>query len=331
MRIRRRRGWELPEGEATPENLVLHRRALMAAAGAGAMLAPAAASAQWLLRRGDTPSDPWGRNPADLPDLPGSSRNLRYQPGRALSPEREAITYNNFYEFGTDKGIWSTALRMPVRPWTVRVDGMVEQPGEFGVDDLIRRLGLEERVYRLRCVEAWAMTVPWTGFQLSKLLDLVRPLGSAKYVRFETAAMQGVMPGLRQSWFPWPHIEGCTIEEAANELTFMPVGLFGRPLPPQNGGPFRVVFPWKYGFKSGKSIVRITLTDQRPKSFWETQQGNEYGFWANVNPEVPHPRWSQATERLIGTNERVPTRIFNGYGEFVASLYTGLQHERLWA
>jgi sulfoxide reductase catalytic subunit YedY len=220
---------------------------------------------------------------------------------------------------------------MPVRPWTIRVDGMVEAPGEFGVDDLISRIGIEERVYRLRCVEAWAMTVPWTGFELSKLLSLVRPLGSAKYVRFETAAIQGVMPGLRQSWFPWPHVEGCTIAEAANELTFMPVGMFGRPLPPQNGGPFRVVFPWKYGFKSGKSITRITLTDQRPRSFWETQQANEYGFWANVNPEVPHPRWSQATERLIGTGERVPTRLFNGYGEFVASLYTGLQNERLWA
>lgn len=332
MRIHRWRGWDIPEREATAEHLVLNRRALMAAAGAGAMLAPGAASAQWLLRRGEGGgTDPWARLPADLPDLPAHQRSLRYAPGRALSPERESVTYNNFYEFGTDKGIWPTALRMPVRPWTVRVDGMVEQPGEFGVDDLIRRIGLEERVYRLRCVEAWAMTVPWTGFQLSKLLDLVRPLGSARYVRFETAAMQGVMPGLRQNWFPWPHIEGCTIAEAANELTFLPVGLFGRPLPPQNGGPFRVVFPWKYGFKSGKSIVRITLTDQRPKSFWQTQQGNEYGFWANVNPEVPHPRWSQATERLIGTNERVPTRIFNGYGEFVASLYTGLQHERLWA
>ena len=175
------------------------------------------------------------------------------------------------------------------------------------------------------------MTVPWTGFELSKLLQMVKPLGSAKYLRFETAQLPAVMTGLRQSWYPWPHIEGCTIEEAGNELTFMPVGLFGRPLPPQNGGPFRVMFPWKYGFKSGKSITRITLTDQRPKSFWETLQASEYGFWANVNPEVPHPRWSQASERLIGSNERVPTRLFNGYGEFVAGLYTNLQNERLYA
>ncbi len=175
------------------------------------------------------------------------------------------------------------------------------------------------------------MVVPWTGFRLSALLDQVRPLGSARYVVFETAAVPGVMPGLRQSWYPWPYIEGCTVEEAANELTFMAVGLYGKPLPPQNGGPLRVVFPWKYGFKSGKSLTRIRLTDRRPKSFWETIQGSEYGFWANVNPEVPHPRWSQATERVIGTNERIPTRIFNGYGEFVAGLYANLPNERLWA
>ncbi len=329
MLIKRRRGWEIPESQATPEHLVANRRTIMKAAGAGAMLLPGAAQAQFW-RRGE-PADPWARNPAEVPDLPPSMRNTRYAAGRAISPERDAITFNNFYEFGTDKGIWSTARAMPTRPWTIKVDGMVEKPGEFDVDDIIRRIGIEERVYRLRCVEAWGMTVPWSGFQLSSLLSLVTPLASAKYVRFETAAIPSVMPGLRQSWYPWPHVEGCTIEEASNELTFMPVGLFGRPLPAQNGGPFRVVFPWKYGFKSGKSIVRITLTDQRPKSFWETLQASEYGFWANVNPEVPHPRWSQASERLIGSNERVPTRLYNGYGEFVAGLYTGLQNERLWA
>jgi sulfoxide reductase catalytic subunit YedY len=333
MRIHRRRGWEIPDSQATPEAAVLNRRAMMALAGAGAMLLPAAeARAQWLFGRRDaTPADPWARNPTDVPDLPPAMRNTRYQPERALTGEREPVTYNNFYEFGSDKGIWNLAQKMPTRPWTIKVDGMVEQAAEFDVDDLIRRIGIEERVYRLRCVEAWAMTVPWSGFQLSKLLDIVKPLGSAKYVRFETAQVPPHMVGLRQSWYPWPHIEGCTIEEAGNELTFMPVGLYGRPLPAQNGGPFRVLFPWKYGFKSGKSLARITLTDERPKSFWETLQGSEYGFWANVNPEVPHPRWSQATERLIGSNERVPTRIFNGYGEFVASLYTGLQGERLWA
>jgi sulfoxide reductase catalytic subunit YedY len=330
MMIKRRRGWEIPESQASAEAHVLNRRALMAAAGAGAMLLPAAeAKAQFFRRSG--PTDPWARLPVDLPDLPAAMRNARYAPGRALTPEREPVTFNNYYEFGTDKGIWTQALAMPMRPFTVTVDGMVETPQTFDIDTLIQRIGLEERVYRLRCVEAWAMTVPWTGFELSKLLALVNPLGSARYLRFETVQSRPHMAGLRQNWYPWPHIEGCTIEEAANELSFLPVGLFGRPLPPQNGGPFRVLFPWKYGFKSGKSITRITLTDQRPKSFWETLQGSEYGFWANVNPEVAHPRWSQATERLIGTNERVPTRLFNGYGEFVAGLYTNLQGERLWA
>jgi methionine sulfoxide reductase catalytic subunit len=331
MHIKRRRGWEIPESQATPEAAWLDRRRLMQGIAAGSLLAaPTAAEAQWLFRRGETP-DPYMRNPPSVPDLPPHPRNPRYEGGRALTPERDPVTYNNFYEFGSDKGIWSTALRMPTRPWTVKVDGMVEQPGEFDVDDLMARIGIEERVYRLRCVEGWAMTVPWAGFQFSKLLDIVRPQASAKYVRLETAQLPAHMPGLRQSWFPWPHIEGCTIAEAANELSFIVTGIFGRPLPAQNGGPFRIVFPWKYGFKSGKSLARITLTDQRPKSFWETLQGNEYGFWANVNPEVPHPRWSQATERLIGTSDRVPTRIFNGYGEFVAGLYTGLQGERLWA
>ena len=175
------------------------------------------------------------------------------------------------------------------------------------------------------------MTVPWTGFPLSGLLDQVGPQSGAKYVRFETAALPGAMPGLRQSWYPWPYIEGCTIEEAANELSFLVVGAYGKPLAPQNGGPIRFHQPWKYGFKAGKSLVRISLVAERPKSFWEAIQPAEYGFWANVNPEVAHPRWSQATERVLGTGERIPTRLFNGYGEFVAGLYTNLQKERLWA
>ncbi len=316
MFIRRRRGWELPESAATPQHWVLNRRALM---GAGAALLPSAALAQ---RRGEMPPGP---------PLPPHERNPRYVAGRELSPEADVTSYNNFYEFGTSKSIWRAARRMPVRPWTLRVDGMVANPREFDIDDLIRLMPIEERVYRLRCVEAWAMTVPWTGFELSALMRLVEPQAGARYVTFTTATIPGVMPGLRQSWYPWPHVEGCTIEEAANELTFMPIGLFGQPLPQQNGGPVRVVFPWKYGFKSGKSLVRISFTDTRPDTFWPVIQGQEYGFWANVNPEVAHPRWSQATERLLGSGERVPTQLFNGYGEFVAGLYTNLQDERLWA
>lgn len=317
MLIKRPRGWELPESAASPEALVMGRRqglglaaGLLAGLGAGPALAQGAPAA----------------------DPMAAARNPRYQPGRELTPERDVTTYNNYYEFGVDdKRISRAAQRLPTRPWRLKIEGMVERPLDLDMDGLLRMLQLEERVYRLRCVEAWAMTIPWTGFQLSTLLGLANPLASAKYVTFETAAIPAVMPGLRQSWYPWPYLEACTIEEAQNELSFMAVGLYGKALPPQNGAPIRVLFPWKYGFKSGKSIVRITLTDRRPVNFWQRLQDQEYGFWANVNPEVPHPRWSQATERLIGSSERVPTRLFNGYAEQVAGLYTGLQSERLWA
>jgi sulfoxide reductase catalytic subunit YedY len=312
MLLRKNPGWTTAEREATPEALFFGRRAALAAAGLGSI---GLASAP---------------RPAGAQEPPAAMRNPRYAPERAITPEREVTTYNNYFEFGSHKTISSGAQRLPQRPWTLRVEGMVEHPQEFALDDLMRRVPVKERVYRHRCVEAWAMVVPWTGFQLSELLKLAAPLGSAKYVQFETAAVPSVMPGLRQSWYPWPYVEGCTVQEAANELAFMVVGAYGKPLPAQNGGPVRVHFPWKYGFKSGKSLVRVVLTDQRPKSFWERIQPEEYGFWANVNPEVPHPRWSQASERLLGTGERVPTRIFNGYGEFVAGLYQGVQGERLW-
>lgn len=305
------RRWNLPETLVTPEHLVFGRRAAMGL-GAGLLAASSTAMAQ----------------PAGLPP---AMRNTRFAPGRDITPERDATTFNNFYEFGSHKSISRAAQALPQRPWTVKVEGMVETPREFGIEDLLRTMPIEERVYRLRCVEAWSMVVPWTGFPLSALLAAVNPLASARFVVFETAAIPGVMPGLRQSWYPWPYTEGCTIAEAANDLSFMVVGAYGKLLPPQNGGPIRFHQPWKYGFKAGKSLVRITLTDQRPVSFWERIQSAEYGFWANVNPQVNHPRWSQATERVLGTNERIPTQLFNGYGEFVADLYTGLQNERLWA
>jgi len=320
MLIRKARPWNLPESAVTPEALVTGRRALMAAAGGAFAAGPALAQ-----RAQPTTAQ------AAQPPLAGHARNLRFRPGRDITAEREATTYNNFYEFGSHKGIWTEAQRLPLRPWRVRVDGLVGNPREFDIDDLLRLLPIEERVYRLRCVEAWAMTVPWSGFQLSELLRIVEPRPEARHVSFETAVVPSAMPGLRQSWYPWPHVEACTIEEAMNELTFIPVGMYGKPLPPQNGGPIRVVFPWKYGFKSGKSVVRITLGAERPQTFWPRIQPAEYGFWANVNPEVPHPRWSQATERLLGSGDRVPTRLFNGYAEFVGDMYGSLQRERLWA
>ena len=310
MLIRIPRGWEIPDRDTTPESLVFGRRAALRAAGLAAIALPGMAAAQ---------------------DVPAAQRNPRYRADRDVTPEKDATNYNNFYEFGTDKGIARPAQRLPQRPWTIKVDGLVDKPQEFGIEDLLRRMPLEERVYRLRCVEAWSMVVPWTGFPLSALLKEAGPQAGAKFVRFETAALPSVMPGLRQSWYPWPYIEACTVEEAANELSFMAVGAYGKPLPPQNGGPIRFHQPWKYGFKAGKSLVKISLVAQRPKTFWEAIQASEYGFWANVNPEVSHPRWSQASERVLGSGERIPTQLFNGYGEFVAGLYSGLQRERLWA
>jgi sulfoxide reductase catalytic subunit YedY len=310
MLIRTRRGWELPESAVTPESAVMGRRAAL---GAGAAMAGLTLASE-------------ARAQAAAPAM----RNTRFQPGRDITPERDATNYNNYYEFGTSKNVTSAASRLKASPWSVKFDGLVEQPREIGLEDLLKQVNQEERVYRFRCVEAWAMTVPWTGFPLSELVRLAAPKPEAKYVVFDTAAQRDTMPGLRQVWYPWPYQEGVTIEEARNELAFVATGLYGKPLPPQNGAPIRVLFPWKYGFKSGKAVVRVSFQVERPVSFWEKLQASEYGFWANVNPEVPHPRWSQASERLLGSNERVPTRIFNGYGEFVAPLYTNIVNERLY-
>jgi sulfoxide reductase catalytic subunit YedY len=198
------------------------------------------------------------------------------------------------------------------------------------IDTLIRAMPLEERLYRHRCVEAWSMTIPWSGFPLKALLDYAKPLGSAKYVKMQTFLNPKVAPGQKQTWNPWPYVEGLTIEEAANDLAFMVTGAYGKPLAKQFGAPLRLATPWKYGFKSVKSIVLVEFTEARPATFWETINANEYGFWANVNPEVPHPRWSQASEKPLGGDERVPTLIYNGYGEQVAGLYDGMEGERLF-
>ena len=205
---------------------------------------------------------------------------------------------------------------------------MVEKPFEIAVDDLIRKMPLEERLYRHRCVEAWAMAVPWTGFPMTAFLDLAKPLSAARYLCMETFLDKAVAPGQRQVWYPWPYVEGLTMQEAANELTFLVTGVYGKPLANQFGAPLRLAVPWKYGFKSAKSLVRFTFTDERPKSFWEALAANEYGFWANVNPQVPHPRWSQATEKVLGTDETRPTVLYNGYGEYVAGMYNGLDDKK---
>lgn len=326
MWIKRQRPWDLPESAATPESVFLNRRSLMTGTAgliAGATLAPRLAMAQESFA-------PEGDPTADLYPV---ARNEAYPIDRDLTSYEQAATYNNFYEFGSHKEIWRAAQDLPIRPWTVTFDGMVEQEQTVDIDTLIRAMSLEERTYRHRCVEAWSMTVPWAGFPLADLVAFAKPLSGAKYVRFETFNDSSFASGQRQFWYPWPYVEGLSMEEAVNELSFIATGLYGQPIPKQNGAPLRLVVPWKYGFKAVKSIVRVTFTDERPLSFWEELQEREYGFWANVNPEVDHPRWSQATERVIGTNERVPTLLYNGYTEWVAHLYdgfTGRDLERLF-
>ena len=242
---------------------------------------------------------------------------------RPLTLEKYATTYNNFYEFGSSKNIWRSAQKLETNPWLVSIDGLVEKPLKIEAKELVELMGpIEERIYRHRCVEAWAMTLPWSGFEFSKLIEYVQPLSNAKYVQFETFLDPKIARGQKQKWYPWPYTEGLTIQEASNTLTFMATGLYGKELPKQNGAPFRLVLPWKYGFKSIKSIKKITFTDRKPISFWENLQPSEYGFWANVNPNIPHARWSQENEKLIGDDIKVvPTQIFNGYGEYVEHLY----------
>ena len=253
------------------------------------------------------------------------ARNTAYEvTERPLSDSDDVYAYNNFYEFGSHKEIADTAQAMRIEPWTLTIEGMVENPLTLDFDDLHRRFPLEERIYRMRCVEAWAMTVPWGGFPLAALMKAAQPKSEARYVLFESAVQEDTMPGLKSFWYPWPYLEAITIEEAFNELTFMATGLYGEPLRKQNGAPIRLVLPWKYGFKSAKSIVRIRVVEHREKTFWEELQPREYGFWANVNPEIDHPRWSQATERLLSSGDRVPTLPYNGYAEQVAPLYAGL-------
>ena len=321
MHVIRRRGWEISEREATPEHLFLNRRAFLAATGAaGIALSPTLAMAQRV---------------ADLPDpsadLYPVKRNEKYTLDRPITDEKINTNYNNFYEFGTSKQIARGAQALKLRPWTVKIDGMVEKPQEIGLDDLIRKMPLEERLYRHRCVEAWGMAIPWSGFPFAKLVEMAKPLSAAKYLRMETFLDPSVAPGQKQTWYPWPYVEGLTMAEATNELAFLVTGAYGKPVAKSQGAPLRLAVPWKYGFKSIKSITHFSFTDQRPKTYWEALQASEYGFWANVNPQVPHPRWSQASESLIGVGERRPTLLFNGYADYVAGIYKGLESERLWA
>jgi sulfoxide reductase catalytic subunit YedY len=254
-----------------------------------------------------------------------------------LTSFEDVTNYKNFYEFGVDKGDpAANAHTLATRPWRVKIDGLVAKPADYLLEDLVKPAALEERIYRLRCVEGWSMVIPWVGFPLAEVLKRVEPLGSAKYVAFETLVRPEQMPGQSSllQILDWPYVEGLRLDEAMHPLTILAVGLYGESLPNQNGAPLRLVVPWKYGFKSIKSIVRVSLAEAQPPTTWNKQNAGEYGFYSNVNPEVDHPRWSQATERRIGEGglfaKRRPTLMFNGYGDEVASLYAGMDLRKLY-
>ncbi|AHJ63016.1 Molybdopterin dependent oxidoreductase [Granulibacter bethesdensis] len=313
MFITVRPDWAISEASVSPEKNRLSRRSLLRAA----LTVPVLSTTVY-----GGPSYAAGSSPASKTDIPSA--------GRPLSAEKDVLSYNNFYEFGSTKDIVSAAQAMQLHPWSLTIDGMVGKPRTIAFEDLLGKMKVEERIYRHRCVEAWSMTVPWMGFPLADLIALAEPLSGARYVVFKTRMEPDQMPGLAQIWYPWPYTEGLAMDEATHPLAFIATGLYGKPLSPQNGAPLRLVVPWKYGFKSAKSLASISFTDQRPKTFWEQTGPREYGFWANVNPDVSHPRWSQASERLIGSDERVPTLLYNGYAEQVASLYTGRSREKLF-
>jgi len=316
--------------EITPEEVYLSRRRFMR--GAGALVA----SSLILAACGGQNSTPVpsaavetrptaGLAAAGFPPLQGSTDEL----GASLTTYEAITNYCNFYEFTTRKdGVAELAQGFRTSPWAVEVGGLVHNPRTFDLDDLFK-FTQEERIYRLRCVEAWSMVIPWVGFPLAKLLDEVEPMSQAKYVRFETLYDPEQMPGQDSAFYKWPYVEGLRVDEAMHDLAILATGLYGKPLTPQNGAPVRLVVPWKYGFKSIKSIVKIDLVEEMPVSLWMAALPREYGFYANVNPEVDHPRWSQATERRIGDTGRIQTLLFNGYADEVADLYPNLE-EREW-
>ncbi|MGC4026352.1 MAG: protein-methionine-sulfoxide reductase catalytic subunit MsrP [Mesorhizobium sp.] len=314
--IHRRPSWAIAESLATPESIFLNRRAILAGMGLG--LASAI-----LPRPARAESDPTA-------DLYPAKPNTAYKLDRSITPEEINANYNNFYEYGTYKEIAAEAQQLKTRPWQVEISGLVAKPMTVDFDDLVRKFPLETRLYRHRCVEAWSMTIPWAGFPLKSLVQAVEPQSSAKFVRFETFLDPEMAPGQNNFLYPWPYIEGVTIEEAMNDLPFLVTGAYDKPLAKQFGAPLRLALPWKYGFKSIKSIRKITFVEERPVGLWEAIQSSEYGFWANVNPDVPHPRWSQAQERVLQTGELVPTQLFNGYAEQVAHLYKGMDPATLY-
>lgn len=313
----------IPSREITPENLYWNRRSFLKAGAAVTSVAATGLAYRFL--------NPSGSMPLMTEELtgvlPASSASIAqgFNLDEAQTPLKRVVNYNNFYEFTTDKeSVGAASKGFVSRPWQIAVDGMVHKPRTFDIDEILKIGPLEERIYRMRCVEAWSMVIPWVGIPLAKILDLVEPMDTAKYVAFETLYDPKRMRGQRKAVLDWPYVEGLRMDEAMHPLTILAVGLYGRKLPPQNGAPLRLVVPWKYGFKGIKSIVKITLTSTAPPTTWSRSASNEYGFYANVNPDVPHPRWTQATEQRLGESGRRPTLPFNGYAEQVAHLYAGM-------
>lgn len=323
-----RKPWDIPESRHTAESVYRnrrqHRREFLRSIGIAAIgtgLSP-------ILIGCGQPTDEELKAAGAVAPLPEEQKQLypaqqneAFEYGRPETIQRDAAEYANFYEFTSTKAVYRYVDKFEPTPWKIEVDGLCAKPQTLDLDDVYKQFSLEERAYRHRCVETWAMCVPWTGFRLSDLLKTVEPEPAAKYVEFKTFNRPEQASQMQDPTYPWPYSEGLTMDEAKNELTFLATGIYGEPLPKQHGAPVRLVVPWKYGFKSIKSIVRITLTDKQPKTFWNELIPHEYGFEANVEPDVPHPRWSQATEWMLGSRERYDTVKYNGYGDYVAKLY----------
>ena len=309
--------------DITPQAVFENRRSIIktaAAGGFGMALAP------WFSRQAL----------AATPEKLAATINPAFANKDGLTSYKYVTSYNNFYEFGTDKADpAANADSLQTRPWTISIEGLVKKPMTLDIDALLKLAPMEERIYRMRCVEGWSMVIPWDGYSLSKLINKVEPLGSAKYVEFISLADPKQMPGVKSNIINWPYREGLRMDEAMNPLTLLTFGLYGEVLPKPNGAPVRIVVPWKYGFKSAKSIVKIRFTEEMPKTSWNQFDAREYGFYSNVNPEVDHPRWSQATERRIGDPKgifapKIKTQMFNGYGEQVASIYSGMDLKKYY-